>query len=163
MLLYCVSLWFVFFCRFLVGLGPNFIQGLKMITKIRNVSRERYFLGILALITAALLFSFGCVPDEPDEPDEPVNHMKKFNECLAEEGMVIYGSAFCPACTSLVETLGGHEAARPVYVECTEEEQRCAEESKTSYVPEVQIDGELYEGPRTLEDFSRETGCPLPN
>jgi len=88
---------------------------------------------------------------------------KEFNECLAENGVVIYGTHWCPACNQLVEMLGGHDAVNSVYVECTEEQQRCAEEAQTGYVPEIQIDGELYENIRTLEGFSEATGCPLPN
>ena len=86
----------------------------------------------------------------------------EFNECLAENGMIIYGSRTCPACIELIETLGGYEVAEPVYIECTEERQRCQDEMKGSAVPEIQFNSEAYRGQRTLEGFSEATGCSLP-
>lgn len=101
-----------------------------------------------------VLFIVGCSDDG----------MEEFNECLAENGMVIYGSEFCPACTELVEDLGGYEAAEPVYVECTEpeNEQRCEEEKQTDVVPEVQLDGEVQDWPLDLYELGELTGCSLP-
>ncbi len=87
--------------------------------------------------------------------------MASFNECLAENGVVIYGSNSCPYCRDLVESLGGHEAANPVYVECTEQREKCDQEAKTGYVPEVQINGEVYDGPRTPEGLGQAVGCAL--
>ena len=111
---------------------------------------------IIALITIISLFILsGCNENQ-------TNSLKDFNDCLADNGVVIYGSSWCPACNALVETLGGHEKVENVYIECSENEERCAEETKTSYVPEIQIDGEVYEGSRSLEDFSQLTGCELP-
>ena len=53
----------------------------------------------------------------------------------------------------------------PIYVECaegTEEEaQRCEEETQTTYVPEIQIDGELYEGPNDPNSLASEVGCEI--
>ena len=120
---------------------------------------------LIALITIISLFILsGCYGNNQDNENnqQNINSLKDFNECLADNGMLIYGSSWCPACNALVETLGGYEKVKPIYVECTEEEQRCTEETKTSYVPEIQINGEVYEGPRTLEALSQLTGCKLP-
>ena len=64
---------------------------------------------------------------------------------------------------SLVELLGGYELAAPVYVECTEEQERCKEEIKTPYAPEIQINQVVYQGPKTREALAAFTGCKLPN
>jgi len=58
--------------------------------------------------------------------------------------------------------MGGYDAVESVYVECTEEQQRCSEETKTGYVPEIQIDGRLYEGSITIEALGEATGCEIP-
>ena len=99
-----------------------------------------------------------------DEEKESTENLAEFNECLSNNGMIIYGSEWCPACSQLVETLGGKEAAKPVYVECSEpeNEQKCEEEKLGTAVPEVQLNEEKYEGQRSLEGFSEATGCPLP-
>ena len=80
-------------------------------------------------------------------------------QCLADSGLAIYGSKSCPACVNLVKSLGGMELVDPIYLECSEEIQKCNEEKMTNYVPEIQINGELFEGKRTLENFAKETGC----
>ena len=88
--------------------------------------------------------------------------LEDFNQCLADNGVVIYGSEWCPACNSLVEILGGHEKVNPVYVECTIEQERCQREQMTGYVPEIQIYGEVYQGSRSLESLAEITGCMKP-
>lgn len=121
------------------------------------------------LVLAALIIGSGATgfaifnnEDDNGNDNEPVNaEMKEFNDCLAEKGVVIYGANWCPYCTDLVEALGGYNAVESVYVECTEEQQRCTEEMIGRGVPEIQINGELYEGPRTLEALSEATGCQL--
>ncbi len=97
-----------------------------------------------------------------DYSEEEIASLKEFNDCLSENGLVFYGSNTCPHCRNLIETLGGYEAAESVYVECTENREICSQEAKTGYVPEIQIDGAIYEGKRTIESFSEATGCPAP-
>ncbi len=102
---------------------------------------------------------------EPKEEEIVIDENKEvtseFVKCLADSGMIIYGSATCPACVSLVEVLGGYEMVEPIYVECSENWDICEEEKETGYVPEVQIEGVLFEGGKTPENFSMETGCEL--
>ena len=88
---------------------------------------------------------------------------KEFNECLAGAGIIIYGSEWCPACQALVDLLGGKNAVTPVYIECTQNQDLCAEEKKTRYVPEIQLRGEVYEGARSIAAFAQTTGCAVPN
>ncbi len=80
-------------------------------------------------------------------------------ECLKESGVVIYGTATCPACLALVENFGGRAKIDPIYIECNKEEERCMEEMQTNYVPEIQIKGKLYEGPRDLESILKQVNC----
>ena len=104
-------------------------------------------------------------PDTRDtEVDDTISTMREFNECLSENGMTIYGMEWCPACSQLVETLGGYESAQPVYVECTdaENQQKCQSEMQGNAVPEVQLNGEMFQGSRSLEGFSEATGCEIP-
>ncbi len=110
--------------------------------------------------------------DEPIESVEPVkeepkeiisgdNTINGFVQCLADAGMVIYGSRTCPACRQLAESFGGYDAISLIYVECSEEWERCSQEMKTNYVPEIQIKGVLYNGSRDLNALAEKTGCKL--
>jgi len=80
-------------------------------------------------------------------------------DCLKEEEVVIYGSYTCPACTKLIELFGGSEVIEPIYVECMEEGDVCDEEKLSRFVPEIQIDGEVYKGGRSPKDLAEEVGC----
>ena len=114
---------------------------------------NKYVVKIFFLVS--LLFIVGCTTQS--------NSFLEFNECLAENGVVIYGSEWCPACQSLVELLGGNQAIQPIYVECTNNQQRCTEETRTNYIPEIQINGEIYEGARTIQELASITGCEVIN
>ncbi len=86
-------------------------------------------------------------------------NMNSLVDCLEERDVVIYGSEWCGFCKSLVRSFGGREVVDPIYVECTEDQERCDEEKLTSYVPEIQIAGELYEGPRDPNDLGVQVEC----
>ena len=93
--------------------------------------------------------------------EEAKGEMERFISCLAERGMVIYGTNTCPACASLVKAFGGYDVVAPIYVECNEEQEKCFQEMKSDYVPEIQINGIPYMGISSIEGFERETGCKL--
>ena len=137
---------------------------------------------ILAIIIAVVLiigalFLTGIIETDPVEVDpseetgeeagrETDEEMAQFIDCLAENELVIYGAEWCPACGQLVDSLGGYETVDPIYVECTDEgteqeRQRCEEETQTTYVPEIQIAGNLYEGARDPVTLGAEVGCEI--
>jgi thiol-disulfide isomerase/thioredoxin len=111
---------------------------------------------IFIIIMISMIFLVACTNNNQDYG------LKEFNDCLGEKGLVIYGTEWCPACKGLVQSLGGYDKVEAIYVECLEEQERCAEETKTDYVPEIQINNEVYEGSRTLEALSQLTGCKKP-
>ena len=84
-----------------------------------------------------------------------------FIRCLAEKDVVIYGSRTCPACARLVEEYKNYENLDMIYVECTEEGERCNEEMLVGYVPAIQIKGELFDEWGSPENLSKKTGCEL--
>ncbi len=98
------------------------------------------------------------------EADEKITD--DFMQCLKEEGVVIYGSTTCPACSRLEGEYGGYEIVKPIYLDCSrlgseEELARCKEEMKTGFVPEIQIKGELFDEWGSPETLAKETGCEL--
>jgi len=46
-----------------------------------------------------------------------------------------------------------------LFVFCSEEYDRCMNEMETMYVPEIQINGEVYTGDRKIETLASITGC----
>ncbi len=123
---------------------------------------------IIAIIVAVLIIGTAVMIVASQE-NGPADSGKELTEeemvdlidCFREEDVVIYGSYTCPACGELVELFGGEEIIEPIYVECMEQGQVCDEEKQTGYVPEIQIDGELYEGPGDPASLAREVGCEI--
>lgn len=87
--------------------------------------------------------------------------MNEFVQCLADEDFVVYGSETCPACFRFAQQFGGYEVIDPIYVECSEEQENCRENMQTDFVPEIQIAGNLYEGPNGIEELAGISGCKL--
>jgi hypothetical protein len=106
-------------------------------------------------------------PTIPDQEEGTATQLsakdkQEFVNCLAERSTVVYGSATCPACRSFIDKLGGYEIAEPIYVECTNEGERCNQEMQTNYVPEIQVNGEVVENGSNLEVLAERTQCQLP-
>ncbi len=134
---------------------------------------------IITIIAVALIIGLVAFYEAPKEDNQAnTNNSQETNTqeensesnfskligCLAENDVVIYAAEWCPHCSDLVESLGGYENVEPIYVECSsegteEDQQRCQEESKTKYVPEIQIEGEVYEGNRNPESLADKVGC----
>ncbi len=98
--------------------------------------------------------------EQEDLPDDELPSAE-FIDCLADSGMVVYASRTCPACTDLANSFGGYDAVENLFVECSEQPEVCQEYAKTGYVPEIQFEGEVFEGGRSMEDFAALTGCEL--
>jgi|ETNmetMinimDraft_26_1059896.scaffolds.fasta_scaffold53671_2 hypothetical protein len=94
--------------------------------------------------------------------DEDLTKLKTFNDCLGEKNVKIYGANWCGWTKKLVvDTLGGFDTASAIYVECTEEETLCSSEGISGY-PTTKINGEVYNGARTIAAIAEVTGCPVP-
>lgn len=87
--------------------------------------------------------------------------MDKFIACLAKSDFVIYGAEWCGWTGKIVNMLGGFESVKPIYIECEEEKEICAEKNITGY-PTILIAENPYQGARTFADISKATACPLP-
>lgn len=87
--------------------------------------------------------------------------MDELAQCLADAEVVVYGSETCPACFRFAQQFGGYDVIDPFYVECGNDPEACQENMQTSYVPEIQIQGELFSGPNAPEDLAEATNCKL--
>ena len=124
------------------------------ITKIEDAMKKILIVLILVVLVASVFIYF------------KKSASRKFVQCLAEAGVVIYGSKTCGACAQLVEEYGGETIIKPIYLDCSEfgsqeELKRCFEEKQTEFVPEIQINGELFEGWGNPEVLSEITACQL--
>lgn len=86
----------------------------------------------------------------------------EFVACLAEKKFKIYGANWCSWTKKLtVDTFGGFDVVKPIYVECTEEADLCEKEGVTGY-PTLKLDDQAYSGERTFEAIAAGSGCEAP-
>jgi hypothetical protein len=99
---------------------------------------------------------------ESEAPEESLvdeEALASLVDCLKEKKVVAYGSRTCPHCLNLVESFGGYDIIDPIYVECSGGDERCQTDKQTGYVPEIQIDSELYQGERSPKAIAKVAGC----
>ncbi len=91
--------------------------------------------------------------------EEKKERTRSFVNCLKDEDFIIYGFKGCPTCDELSEQFGDYDFVDLIYIECSENEEKCISEMKEYYVPEIQIKGKVYLGETDTSSIERETGC----
>ncbi len=123
---------------------------------------EKFFIAFIVVavigLTIFLFLDFQGIFDSSGKSEENIP-TDEFIQCLVDSGMVVYASKTCPACSSLASLFGGYDSVQNLFVLCSEERDRCNTEMESYYVPEIQINGELFEGEETLKNFAAKTGC----
>jgi len=91
---------------------------------------------------------------------EDLVKIKEFSQCLADNGVKAYGAGWCGYCNKLKEAFGGAEQIDPFYLECqnadrtpTEYAELCSQEQISGF-PTIKINGEIYQGSRTIEGLA---------
>ncbi len=89
------------------------------------------------------------------------NKVSPFIECLADSGVVIFGSSTCPYCLQLLGEYEGYAGINEIYVDCVYNTERCNNEMLADFVPSLQINGEFIDIWASPEALSQKTGCEL--
>jgi protein-disulfide isomerase len=82
-----------------------------------------------------------------------------FAQCLADKGVVMYGSKYCGHCNNQ-KKMFGDSFKYITYIECTEQMQTCQDNGITG-VPAWIINGQKYTGEQSIERLSQLSGCEL--
>lgn len=144
------------------------------------MNRTTIIIGVLILVLVLVTYLLAFSPDldgteldltddteqdpiDDDDEEKSVIIQEQFIQCLKENNVVIFGSVTCPYCAQLVNSLGGYEVVAPIYVDCSQYPNRCKDEMQTRGVPEIQIDGVLYQESRLPANIGTEAGCVLNN
>lgn len=122
--------------------------------------------GVVVIVFASqFLFSGGnreTYSPQIATPTGELSALDEFANCLTENNVVFYGTRTCPACAQQRGTFG--DSLKYVnYVECDVNAQSnnlCSREN-IRVVPTWKFNGIPKEGVMTLEQLSRESGCPL--
>lgn len=133
--------------------------------------KNRLIIFVIIIIAVAGAFYFissvNSVNEEKDlylsvnVVNEEENPYVSLVNCLAEKDVIVFSTYTCPFCINFADQFGGFEIIMPIYVDCADNPERCAQEMQTNYVPEIQINGVLYDGPRTPEALAEFTGCKI--
>jgi glutaredoxin len=82
-----------------------------------------------------------------------------FANCLTDNGVIIYGTDWCPHCQSQ-KSLFGNSFKNIAYVNCDNNPQACTNAGVQGY-PTWNIKGENYPGEQSLETLAQLSECSL--
>lgn len=116
---------------------------------------------ITILIAATVLAGAIAVVVSQGSGPMPAGVFDGFAKCLADKGIVMYGTRTCSWCQKQKDDLGS-SFEYVNYVECTVETQKCLDEKISATPTWVFPDSERIEGYLTLEELSAKSGCSLP-
>lgn len=116
-------------------------------------------------VSLALLLTIGCSGNQTQSSlKQPLSKSErdiKFSSCLAEKA-VMYGAEWCRPCKRQKISLGdGWDYFKHKYVDCsgTELEEKLCDDKGVNFLPTWEIDGNFYEGYKTIERLSKLSGC----
>ncbi len=109
---------------------------------------------VLGMGAAFHFISFG-------KPSQPSNSLDDFAKCLASKNITMYGTYNCPHCLNEKKAFG-NSFQYILYVECTQEPDKCVKADITEIPTWIFPDGKKLVGEQGLEKLSQESGCPLP-
>jgi glutaredoxin len=83
-----------------------------------------------------------------------------FAQCLRDQGVTMYGAAWCPHCQNQKRAFGDSFKYIP-YVECPDEPAKCQAAGVTGYPTWIFTDGSRLEGEQALSTLGEKTSCPF--
>ncbi len=84
-----------------------------------------------------------------------------FAQCLAAQGVTMYGADWCPHCQNEKKAFGSSFKYVP-YIECPKNPEVCLAEGVKGYPTWIFLDGRKLEGEQGVERLAKESGCLLP-
>jgi hypothetical protein len=120
---------------------------------------KKYFLIIVIMVVAlgAFGYFYFTTPVSPVTPGA----LDGFAQCLADKGVVMYGSYWCVHCQRQKQLFG--DSFRFVtYVECADNPKQCTDAGVQSFPTWKFKDGKTLVGEQTLDALGAESGCSVP-
>jgi hypothetical protein len=108
---------------------------------------------VVVSVLTLLIFLFNTGSDVGEE-----NNVESLAKCLTDSGAELYGAYWCPHCQQQKDLFGDAAEFLP-YVECTEEQEKCASAGIQGYPTWKFADGTDAVGGQTLSKLAELTGC----
>ena len=109
---------------------------------------------LLVLFFVMATFLVACSEETPEE-------LNNFATCLTENGAEMYGLYNCGHCNDQKEMFGG-AFEKVNYIECSVDQQKCAEKNIKGVPIWFFADGSSASGVQSFVKLAQKTGCPLP-
>lgn len=124
------------------------------------MNKKTYIIIVAILIIAAGTVWYFSIYNKSFEPQN--NSLDGFAKCLASKNITMYGAEWCPHCQNQ-KALFGDSFKYASYVECPQDIQKCLSLGIEGYPTWILPDGRKLLGEQSLENLSKESGCPLPS
>jgi hypothetical protein len=90
--------------------------------------------------------------------EEATPEMQELASCLRDSGALFYGADWCHNCVTQKEMFASAVVDLP-YIECTQQEQRCAQADIKGYPTWIFADGSRVSGTQSLSQLAESSGC----
>jgi hypothetical protein len=128
---------------------------------MRNIPSSAWFAGLAVIVVAGVIGLAAYKGMGPSVYDD-------FAECLADNGVKMYGAWWCPHCVNQKKLFGSAFQFVP-YVECSPNGSKtfsapeCVDAKIESTPTWIFADGTRRTGELSLDALSEKTACPLPS
>ena len=90
--------------------------------------------------------------------EEATPEVQALASCLRDSGVLFYGADWCHNCVNQKEMFASAVDDLP-YIECTQQEQRCAQAGIEGYPTWIFADGLRVSGTQSLSQLAELSGC----
>lgn len=116
--------------------------------------------GIVSVITGRNTNNLTEVSRQEKVGSYTKTELDTFAQCLASNGMTMYGAAWCSHCKKEKSRFGTSFKFVP-YVECPDNPKVCLDKGVRGYPTWITASGTVFEGEQGLEKLAEISGCPL--
>lgn len=109
---------------------------------------------ITLIVVASTLLLLSCASNGTGEE----SNVESLAKCLTDSGAELYGAYWCPHCVQQKDLFGEAAEFLP-YVECTDEQEKCAGAGIQGYPTWKFGDGTSAVGGQTLDRLAELSGC----
>lgn len=116
--------------------------------------KYRHILLIGLVIASAVLAACSSGPQTEQKPE-----LNTFAQCLTDQGVIMYGTEWCPHCRNQKE-LFGSAFEHINYIDCEANTKACTDAGIRGY-PTWIINGKEFPGEQSLTSLATRTGCTI--
>ncbi len=128
-------------------------------TYLYIVSKYMKKIAFVALACVSTLILAGCGTQTQADPNAD-GSLNSFAQCTADKGLKMYGAERCPHCQKM-KAMFGSAFSGVNFIDCDLQKVQC-DAAGIEWYPTRSVNGQKYQGEKTLQEIATMTSCELP-